>query len=239
MLKVRYIYDIDNQPINEYTLKNGRYQISALNLGATITKIIVPNKLNKLENITLRYHDYKLYQNNLNLLGCLINMNKFLNNEICVINDYFKCNVTENCLYFSNENTCITYTLKENMLIISWESNNIYLGQSLFFNFSGNVKDHILSHNVYINENKIDLHEEINFYKTPNIKNSNIDIKIQYPENGINVDIVTNNNDIYYTFGKHFNKMFKINKGILAEIYSGLGVIFAKDKDNEIIYHFN
>ena len=104
MLEIKYIYHLDeDKPVNEYTIRNGSYRLSVLNLGAQVTKIIVPNKDDKLENITLRYHDYKLYKNNEYNIGCLIDTDKFINGNDYFIDYYFNCEILENSLKFTYE----------------------------------------------------------------------------------------------------------------------------------------
>lgn len=57
----------------EYTLKNNNdMSVSFLNFGGIITKIAVPNRTGKQENIVLSYENYEQYQENPYYLGAII-----------------------------------------------------------------------------------------------------------------------------------------------------------------------
>lgn len=57
----------------EYTLTNDKnMSISVLNYGGIITKIIVPDRYGKKENVVLGYKNYKDYESNPNYFGALI-----------------------------------------------------------------------------------------------------------------------------------------------------------------------
>ncbi|GAB3055995.1 aldose epimerase family protein [Virgibacillus ainsalahensis] len=57
----------------EYTLRNNHgMQVSILNYGGIITKIIAPDRHEHMENVVLGYKDYADYENNANYLGALI-----------------------------------------------------------------------------------------------------------------------------------------------------------------------
>lgn len=57
----------------EYTLTNDHdMSVSFLDFGGIITKMMVPNREGKLENIVLSYEDYKQYEDNPNYFGALI-----------------------------------------------------------------------------------------------------------------------------------------------------------------------
>lgn len=57
----------------EYTLTNRNgMSVSFLNFGGIITKLMVPDRKGKLENIVLSYDDYKLYEDNPNYFGAII-----------------------------------------------------------------------------------------------------------------------------------------------------------------------
>ncbi|WP_373895460.1 aldose epimerase family protein [Virgibacillus sp. CBA3643] len=57
----------------EYTLKNDHgMTVNVLNYGGIITKIIVPDRDGKMENIVLGYKDYADYETNPNFFGALI-----------------------------------------------------------------------------------------------------------------------------------------------------------------------
>lgn len=230
MLEVRYIYHFDNKPVNEYTLKNGRFQISILNLGAAITKIIVPNQHDKLENITLRYHDYKLYIDNKYNLGCLIDIDKFINNEDYVLNYYFDCEVLENALKFTyskdDNYISVIYTLNDYELLIEYQNNlQVNLGHIIFFNLSGNVKENINNHLLKYNEKLVNLNEGIEYFSPLTNKEDRGKIFLVLPENGINLSIDILNPIVYYSLGKYFNQEFYINKRKLAKEHLGIGLL--------------
>ncbi|MFD1172308.1 aldose epimerase family protein [Oceanobacillus picturae] len=57
----------------EYTLTNDHgMQVNVLNFGGIITKMLVPDKADNLENVVLGYADYKEYQSNPNYFGAII-----------------------------------------------------------------------------------------------------------------------------------------------------------------------
>lgn len=56
----------------EYILNNGKMSVNLLNYGATITKIITPDRECNLENIVLTYKDYNMYKENPFYLGSVI-----------------------------------------------------------------------------------------------------------------------------------------------------------------------
>lgn len=57
----------------EYTLTNDQnMSVSVLNYGAIITKILVPDRNGKLENIVLSFKDYQDYKTNPNYFGAII-----------------------------------------------------------------------------------------------------------------------------------------------------------------------
>ncbi len=243
MIEVRYIYDIDDKPINEYTIKNGKYQLSVINLGAAITKIIIPNHHNKLENITLRYHNYKEYKKNPLLLGALININKFFLQEDFLVNNYFNCEIENNQLIFSYINQLdyiiIKYTLLENSITIEYDNNlDIYLSQFIFFNLTGNLKGDILNHKLLANSSIIDLKENsFNFRKF--CFNENEQLTMRNEENGIEMCIKVNNQDVYISKGEHFLPEFLINKNKKAEINSGVGILVVGEINRQFVeYEF-
>lgn len=69
--------NIDKQSIldqwNEYTLTNDNgMTVRALDFGGIITKIVVPDRTGKLENVVLGYKDYAEYAHNPNYFGALV-----------------------------------------------------------------------------------------------------------------------------------------------------------------------
>lgn len=240
MLEVRYIYDLDKKPVNEYTIKNGKYQLSVINIGATITKMIVPNKNDKLENITLRYYDYKDYKINPYYLGCLIDTEKFIHLEPCGLNYYFECTFEHNTLIFTyRENDkyiIVKYSLLNNMILIEYDTNlGISLSHVLFFNLSGNLKKDILGHQLDIASKTIDFKEDIPHFKHfINEENENL-LKLALKEKGISLNIDALNRDIYLSYGKYFDKEYFINKKNVAKLYSGIGIVVCGKKPNQFV----
>jgi len=230
MIEVRYIYDVDNQPVNEYTISNGKYLLSVINIGASITKMIVPNKIDKLENIVLRYFDYKAYKTNPYYLGCLVDTNELINHKLHALNYYFKCSFEQNTLVFTYQDKTkyiiVKYRLVENKFSIEYDTNmEISLSHVLFLNFSGNVKDNILNHELEIASQKIDLMEDLEFFKHYLCDKKEPLITLKLRESGIALNIHSLNHDIYLSFGKYFNKEFVINKKNIAQLYSGIGIV--------------
>ncbi|QDP41794.1 aldose epimerase family protein [Radiobacillus deserti] len=61
------------EPITEYTLKNDRgMEVSCLNLGGIITKILVPDRYGTFENVVLGFKDKSAYLENPPFLGALV-----------------------------------------------------------------------------------------------------------------------------------------------------------------------
>ncbi len=244
MLEVRYIYDVNNKPVNEYTIKNGSYQLSVINLGATITKMIVPNENNKLENITLRYYDYKFYKENPYYLGCLIDVDKFIQKKPCCINYYFNCTILYHALIFTykenNHYIIIKYSLEDNQVLIEYDTNlPINLSHVLFFNLSGNVKFDILNHDLKIGSKEIDLKQDISYFKHYNNDDEDELLHLSYKENEIKMKVFSFNRDIYLSFGKYFNKEFYINKKNIGEQFSGIGIVICGELNNQLVnYQF-
>lgn len=229
MVEIRYIYDFDNKPVNEYTIKNGKYQLSVINIGASITKIIVPNKYDKLENITLRYYDYKYYKKNEHLLGSLIDCHKFINKKEPGLNYYFLCEFENNSLVFTykhkNDFIKVKYILEENYLLIKYDNNlGLQLGNILYLNLSGNLKSDVLNHMIFNGNNKIHLKED-NYYIV-----DDGDISIDCKQNGVSLNIV-NKKPIYLSLCKKIDELFKVNKGIIVKTYSGIKVILVADNN--------
>lgn len=244
MIEVRYIYDIDNKPINEYTIKNSKYHLSVINLGATITKIIVPNHYEKLENITLRYHNYKDYKQNPLFLGAIVNFEKFLLHENCLVNYYFNCEIEGNRLIFTyiNQKEYITvkYTLLDNSISIEYDNNlDIHLSQLIFFNLTGNIKGNVLNHKLLINSTFIDPQaESFNFKKFCSKDNKLLTMINE--ENGIEMCIKGNNQDIYLSRGEYFKNEILINKNNKAEMFAGIGIIIAGEMVKQCVeYEFS
>ncbi len=241
MLEVRYIYDVDYQPVDEYTLKNGRYQISILNLGAAITKLVVTNKYDKLENIILRYHNYKYYKTNPYLIGGLVDIDKLMKQIPCIINYYFTCQVLENGLKFIYEKEnfyiYITYTLLDNKLIIDYDTNlSVNLGHVIFYNLSGNIKDNILHHELLLNSQKIDFKQNIPYFIPIKTSEKEALLQLQLESNGIQMNVECNSN-IYISNGTYFVDEFPVNRGVLAQAFSGLGIVCCGKK--QVSYTFN
>ncbi len=245
MLEVRYIYEVAGEPVNEYTISNGRYQLSAINIGAAITKMIVPNQDDKLENITLRYYDYKDYKINRYNLGNLIDLNQFIKNEPCSLNYYFHCTFESNTLKFTYEEDdhyiFVKYSLLDNLVIIEYDTNlDIHLANVLFFNLSGNLKDNVLAHDIKINSLSVDLKEDIPFFKCYTSYQAYELLQLHLKDNGIHLNIDSSNRDIYVSFGKYFNEEFFINKKNLAQTYSGVGIVVCGKEQNQYVsYEFS
>jgi galactose mutarotase-like enzyme len=228
MLEVRYIFNVENRPVNEYTIKNGGYQISVLNLGAALTKIIVPNKDNKLENITLRYYDYKLYKTNPYYLGSLIDMKEIEQGKPDLLNYYFKCQVLENSLVFTYRDLgayiSVIYTLIDNFVIIEYDNNmKLELGQIIYFNLSGNIKTDILQHQLTVNNFVLNPKKAIeSFYKFT--CNQDTEIVLSLNTNKIKCVVNLFTKALYYNFGKLFTESLYLNKKIPAQEYSAIGI---------------
>lgn len=235
MLEVRFIYEYCGRAVNEYTIDTGKYKLSALNLGATLTKIIVPNKNDKLESILLRYHDYKLYKENPYFLGALVDVNNFRKNKK-VYNYHFDCTPLENGLIFTYQTDAkyiqVVYLLIDDKLVISYETNlNLHLGHILFFNLSGNVKEDILNHTCLLDHNRLDYAQRFKFFKHYPINNK---IELTY-ENGINL-AVNNITDAYVNTGTYFRKKHLINLGKKAIKNIGLGILVKGNKTVEYTF---
>ncbi|QVK17317.1 hypothetical protein KHQ81_10680 [Mycoplasmatota bacterium] len=240
MLEVRYIYNFNNKPVNEYTIKNGKYSLSVINIGATITKMIVPNKNDKLENIILRYYDYKDYKLNPYHLGCLIDTEKFTHLEPCGLNYYFECTFEDNTLIFTYRNNddyiIVKYSLLNNMILIEYDTNfPINLSHVIFFNLSGNLKESILKHQLEIGSKTIDFKEDISYFRHFLNKDNETLLKLKFKDNGIGFNLDALNRDIYLSFGKYFNKEFFINKKNVARLYSGIGIVACGKKQNQFM----
>jgi galactose mutarotase-like enzyme len=245
LIEIRYIFDWDHKPVNEYTIKNGRYQISAINIGAAITKIIVPNKHDKLENITLRYFDYKDYKNNKFLLGSLIDYQKFIDHQNCQINNYFECVLDQNTIIFKydieDKYIKVKYSLLDNNILIEYDTNSdLLLSNVIYFNLTGNLKGDIKDHNLLIGNDVVDLLQDIENFKRFEVTNENELMLLNLEENGIKVALDSIERNISISNGKDFNKMFYINKKIEAVIYSGVGIVIGGNKFNKFVnYEFN
>ena len=245
MLEIKYIYHLDeDKPVNEYTIRNGSYRLSVLNLGAQVTKIIVPNKDDKLENITLRYHDYKLYKNNEYNIGCLIDTDKFINGNDYFIDYYFNCEILENSLKFTYEEDDkyinIIFTLNENELIIEYQNNlQLNLSHIMFFNLSGNLKEDVLKHQFHYNNELINFAQKIpSFSLLDNSEKQGI-LSLELLDNGINITVKLYQPLIYYSYGNYFNEQFFVNKGIVAKEYIGIGLLLFDKKQNKVCIALN
>lgn len=224
MLEVRFVYEYNGKPVNEYTIDTGKYKLSALNLGATLTKIIVPNKQDKLESILLRYHDYKLYRENPYYLGALVDVNSFRKNKK-IYNYHFNCTPLENGLVFTYQTETkfiqVVYLIIDDKLIINYETNlKIHFGHVLFFNLSGNVKEDIINQFCLIDNNQLDYTQRFKFFKHFPIMNS---VELTH-ENGISL-IINNITDAYLNPGTYFRQKHLVNLGKKAKKYSGLGFL--------------
>lgn len=62
-----------NEKWEEYTLVNdNNMQVSFLNFGGIITKLLVPDQSGKIENVVLGYENYEDYMDNTNYFGAII-----------------------------------------------------------------------------------------------------------------------------------------------------------------------
>ncbi|MDR2655665.1 MAG: galactose mutarotase [Oscillospiraceae bacterium] len=71
-MKTEKITAPNGQEITEYYLDNGQMTVTILDLGATITRILVPDKNGRKENVTLRYKNIEDYQENKTYFGALV-----------------------------------------------------------------------------------------------------------------------------------------------------------------------
>ena len=228
MIEVRYIYDVCNQPVNEYTIRNGRYALSMINLGATITKIVVPNGSEKLENITLRYHDYSFYKTNEAGVGCLLNYDLLSSGSYHPKLFYFNCTFEKNALIFKYQKEeyymNITFSLNDHHISIIYDSNIVGIWRHLMhFNLSGNLKDNILSHEVMLDGKVVNLHTASEITK---LKGN--DISLINKDNGIHCRIFPQSKEVILLMSKG-TPILKFNKGTPGFDYIGIGIISPSD----------
>ncbi|ERJ12995.1 hypothetical protein [Haloplasma contractile] len=154
MIEVRYIYDYKGKKVNEYTISKGPIKISALNIGASITKLIVENRENKRENIMLRYLDYRLYKQNEYYFGCVFNFNSLdyskLNLDCDVSTEYYQCKFIQDGLVFMNESqdSVVIYSIKKDTVIIEYDQHTFPITTVLPLNLSGNCKELVGNHTI-------------------------------------------------------------------------------------------
>lgn len=160
MVEVKYIYSYQGKPVNEYTIRNGKYQVSVLNLGATLTKFVVRNRFKKYESVHLRFYDYRMYRHSSHPLTSL--WVKEENEPVSLSNVYFKAEFIEDGLRFTSTHPSysltIDYRLIGHQLIIHNHSNDLknYLF-SFYLNLSGNLKRDCSEHQCKVDDIMIDL----------------------------------------------------------------------------------
>lgn len=212
LIKVKYIYTLNNNPINEYTLVAKHMRLSVLSLGATITKFVVTNRKKKKESIHLRFHDYKQY---------------LTSDFLCTIYDaktkkafipYMDCQFLEQALCFTYQEgdnyLKILYELQETSLRISCQHNIPEpLGLQITLNLSGNLK-----HSIEVQE----IHR-------------NGDIICQDPVNGVRIRVSSNH---LRAIEKRLDlENVLLNKGIVSEDKSGFKLHFDLDNDFEMMIY--
>lgn len=195
--------DLCNKEVICYSMSNSKgMEIRILNYGGIITDILMPDRDNKIENIVLKYKDWKSYIVNPSYLGAFIgrtggriyNGEVYLGDKKLTLNkNYYpnqghggnegfnkkfyevKYGVIENEAYVElsrvsldmeenypgNLKVKVRYTLTDdNELKINYYGKSdkdtlVNMTNHSYFNLSGNGKENILNHNLYINSKSI------------------------------------------------------------------------------------
>lgn len=219
ILKV-LIGKFNNKKVESYNLRNSNgFGINALNYGAIITDILVPDRNGIIENVVLKYEDINSYEKNPSYLGALIGRTAGriakgkveLNGNVLSFDKNYgpnqghggingfdkrfldvKTNINENEGYIEfsylspsgeegypgNLKINVRYTItEENELKISYkaisdEDTLVNLTNHSYFNLSGNYKENILNHHLYIDSDFI---TEINKNQVPTGKIISVD----------------------------------------------------------------
>lgn len=217
MVEIKYLYDYRGNSINEYTIKVGQYRLSVINLGATITKLVVPNENEKYESIHIRYHNYQYYKKNKHYLGSLVDLNHDLDNHNFVVNHYFDCEIIENGLIFTYRHQTqyikVKFSIVGKLLRIEYDQNlSMRLSHALFLNCSGNLKTDLKHHHLMISHTPFNLEYEINqFYQSVN------QLKLCNNLNGIELDFPLDKAGVTINNLQHFDDNMLLNKGTLPK----------------------
>lgn len=164
MVEVKYIYSIDGNPINEYTIRDGRYQVSVLSLGATMTKFVVRNRFKKFESVHLRYHDYRTYRKEGHVLTSL--WVKQDARWIPLSSVVFDCEFAEEGLRFTSSHPAHPITIEfqlqnKQLKIKSNQTNDENYFFAFYLNLSGNLKRDCGEHQCRVDDRMIDLFNPI------------------------------------------------------------------------------
>lgn len=158
MVEVKYIYTHQGKPVNEYTIRNGKFQVSMINLGATLTKMVIRNRFRKYESVHLRFHDYRKYRLDGHPLTSWWCERGGVLTPLSAV--YFEAEFIENGIRFTSLHPAypltIDYRFIDYTLSVQAYSKECY-HFNLYVNLSGNLKRDTSAHQCKVDNLMIDL----------------------------------------------------------------------------------